>query len=408
MRLLLSFVLACSSPALADAVTDWNAIGCEAVESMNLHPPAANQALAVAHTAMFEAANAITHRYPSGGYGLEAPATADVSAAVATAAYDVLMKLVPARAAALDAAYTGALAKIPDGLPKSEGIAVGRRAATAVVAAHALPDGGAPDDYRPYTSPGVYVPTVIPFATQWPRQRPWRLERADQFRPGAPPELTSEVWARDYEEVRTLGAKSGSMRTEEQTRIAKFWEAIGPSIYHRAVRSVAERPGRDVTRNARLFALVTQGSTDALIAVFEAKYHYDFWRPITAIRNGDIDGNDATGRDATWLPFIDTPMHPEYPCAHCIVSATVGTILQADLHGEAVPVLTSSSPTAGGASRSWTSIEAFEREVAEARILDGVHYRNSTEVGTAMGRKVGAWVVDAFAKDSPPRIPKAP
>jgi hypothetical protein len=144
-----------------------------------------------------------------------------------------------------------------------------------------------------------------------------------------------------------------------------------------------------VTQNARLLAAVTQATDDAMIAVFDAKYQYGFWRPITAIRDGDLDGNAATERDPSWTPFIDTPMHPEYPCAHCIVSGAVGEVLRAEVGGGAMPTLTTTSPTAPGATRSWTKIEDFVAEVAAARIYDGVHYRNSTEVGAAMGRQIG-------------------
>jgi hypothetical protein len=137
----------------------------------------------------------------------------------------------------------------------------------------------------------------------------------------------------------------------------------------------------------------TQASDDALIAIMDAKYHYNFWRPVTAIRNGDTDGNDATERDASWTPLIDTPMHPEYPCAHCVISGAVGTVLQAEVGSAAVPVLSTSSPTAKGATRSWTSTADFMQEVALARIYDGVHYRNSTVVGSAIGKQVGELVV---------------
>ena len=145
-----------------------------------------------------------------------------------------------------------------------------------------------------------------------------------------------------------------------------------------------------MTQNARFFAAAIQASDDAIIAVFDAKYHYGFWRPVTAIRNGDIDGNDATERDPSWLPFIDTPMHPEYPCAHCISAATLGTVLRAEIGSGPMPTLTTSSPTAKGATRSWTKIDDFVQEVSEARICDGVHYRNSTEVANRMGRQIGA------------------
>jgi len=198
------------------------------------------------------------------------------------------------------------------------------------------------------------------------------------------------VWARDYAEIKALGSKSSTRRTAEQTEIARFWESTQPPIYHGVVRSVANVPGREVTQNARLFAAVTQATDDALIAIFDAKYHYNFWRPVTAIRNGDLDGNDATERDSSWTPFIDTPMHPEYPCAHCILSSAVGTVLLAEIGTDPMPTLTTTSVTAKGAERSWTKIDDFMQEVANARIYDGVHYRNSTEVGIAMGRKIGA------------------
>jgi PAP2 superfamily len=179
-------------------------------------------------------------------------------------------------------------------------------------------------------------------------------------------------------------------RTAEQTEIARFWEATLPPIYHGLVRSVATLPGREVTQNARLFMAVTQATDDAHIAILDAKYYYHFWRPVTAIRNGDLDGNDATERELSWVPFIDTPMHPEYPCAHCIVSGTVGTVLHAEIGTGPLPTLTTTSYTAKGTARSWTNLDDFMQEVALARIYDGVHYRTSTEVGTAMGKQIGA------------------
>ena len=223
----------------------------------------------------------------------------------------------------------------------------------------------------------------------------------DQRRPvpaGPPAQLTSEIWARDYNEIKVLGAKNSTARTPEQTAIAKFWEATAPAVYWPVARSIAGAPGRDVTENARLLAVAAMAMDDALIAVFDAKYAYNLWRPITAIRNGDLDGNDATTRDPSWTPFIDTPMHPEYPCAHCIVSASLGAVLQAELGSAPAPKLSSASSTAGGAVRTWTRVEDFVQEVAVARIYDGVHYRYSTEVGSAMGKKIGELAVKSFPR----------
>ncbi|MGH7893970.1 MAG: vanadium-dependent haloperoxidase, partial [Candidatus Binatia bacterium] len=182
-------------------------------------------------------------------------------------------------------------------------------------------------------------------------------------------------------------------RSAEQTEIARFWEFSLPPIYNGVVRSVADMPGREATQNARLFATVAQAMDDAMIGVFEAKYHYNFWRPATAIRNGDLDGHDGTEREASWSPFIDSPMHPEYPSAHSILAGAVGAVLQADIGDGPMPVLTTTSPTAKGAARRWTNVDDFTREVANARIYEGVHYRVSTEVGTAMGRQIGELAV---------------
>jgi hypothetical protein len=162
------------------------------------------------------------------------------------------------------------------------------------------------------------------------------------------------------------------------------------------LRSVAVQPGRDVARNARFFALASQAMDDALIATFDAKYHYHFWRPVTAIRNGDIDGNDATARDAGWLPLIDTPMHPEYPSAHSALAAAVGEVIKAEVGSGATPALVTSSPTAKPGTivtRRWSSVDDFVREVGEARIDGGIHYRVSVDVGARLGQRVGALAV---------------
>jgi hypothetical protein len=390
-------LLACPM-ARADVVTGWNVKACEIVVDARLGPPPANRVLAIVHTAVYEAANAITKRYPASGLKLEAAPGASVDAAIAAANHATLSKLLPSQQAAIDAAYKAALALIADGPAKTDGIAVGDKAAAAILALRADDGAGTAENYQPHTTAGVYVPTVIPAVPQWPQRKPWLMTSATQFRPGPPPKLTSELWARDYNEIKALGGKSSARRTAEQTEIARFWEATLPPIYHGIVLSVANIPGREVTQNARLFAAVTQAMDDALIAVFEAKYHYRFWRPVTAIRNGNIDGNNATERDGSWTPFIDTPMHPEYPCAHCIVSGAVGTVLQAEIGAGPMPTLTTTSPTAKGAARSWTKIDDFMQEVANARIYDGVHYRNSTEVGTAMGKRIGALAVAKYLR----------
>jgi len=363
------------------------------VFAAGLSPPAANRTMAIVQTAVYESVNAITKRYPVDRMAQNATPDASIDAAVAAANRAALIALVPSQRAAIEAAAQKALNRIPDSPAKGAGIALGEQAAKAVVQMCADDGAAAPERYRPVTTAGVYVPTVVTAAPQWPQRRPWVMATPDQFRPGPPPALRSDLWARDYNEIKAVGARDSATRTPAQTEIARFWEATAPTIYYPVVRSVANAPGREVTQNARLLAVAGEAMDDALIAVFDAKYHYMFWRPFTAIRNGDIDGNDATERDAGWLPLIDTPMHPEYPCAHCIVSGAVGAVLMAEIGNGPSPILRSNSPTAPGVERTWNSVDDFVAEVAVARIYDGVHYRNSTEVGTAMGKKVGALAV---------------
>lgn len=391
--LLAAVILAGAPGAYADVVTDANA---KAAEIVSRHPatPISVRMMAIVQVSVFEAANAITARYPAFRVKVTAAPGASIDAAVAAATRTALLKLMPPQQSAIEADYQAALKSVPDGPAKSDGIAVGERAATAVLASCAEDGAMAPNTYRPHTTPGVYVPTVFPAVPHWGKRKPWVLTSGDQFRPGPPPSLSSDTWKRDLAEIKAIGGKTSTQRTPEQTAIAQFWEATAPAVYWPVARSVATAPGRDVTDNARLLALAGMAMDDALISVFDAKYTYNFWRPVTAIRNAEGDA-----RDPAWTPFIDTPMHPEYPCAHCIVSASLGAVLQSEVGSGPSPKLTSASSTAGGAVRTWNSVADFWQEVAVARIYDGVHYRFSAEAGTAMGKKVG----ELAAK----RIPKA-
>jgi hypothetical protein len=353
---------------------------------------------AVVQLSVFEAVNAVTGRYPPQRAKLAPAPGASVDAAVAAATRTALSKLMPGQQAAIDADYQALLASVPDGPAKTAGIALGEQAATAIVAICADDGMVAPDSYRPHTAAGVYVPTTGPAVPHWGKRRPWVMPRGDHFRPGPPPALTSETWARDFNEIKAVGGRTSAQRTPEQTAMAKFWETSAPAVYWPLARNVAGMPGREVTDNARLLALAAMAMDDALIAVFDGKYTYNLWRPVTAIRNGDLDGNRATERDAGWTPFIDTPMHPEYPCAHCIVGASLAAVLEAEIGSGPSPRLGSASSTAGGAVRTWASPAEFAREVAQARIYDGVHYRTSTEVGSAMGKKIGELAVKSIPK----------
>jgi hypothetical protein len=381
--------LAAGDAPAADAVTEWNhRVGGFIAEARMGTPPAV-RVMALVQTAVLDGVLAVTENgtvRPTDGVAIS------VQAAAAAANRATLLALLPTQAAAIEQTYAAALAALPDGAPKSAGLQAGERAAAAVFAQRAEDRGGTPESYRPHTSPGAYVPTAAVAVPQWPARKPWIMSTSSQFRPGAPPAFDAAAWARDYAEVKALGSRTSSLRTAEQTEIGQFWDYSLPPIYWGVVRSVAERPGRDVVGNARLYAAVAQGMDDAMIAVIDAKYHYGFWRPVTAIRNGDIDGNPATDRDPGWVSLIEAPLHPEYPSAHSILAATVGTILQSQILSQPVQ-LSTSSPTARGATRRWSSIEDFIQEVGMSRVYGGIHFRFSNEAGIAMGRELGAQVV---------------
>jgi len=381
-RIAIASVAGLALQARADVITDWNLRSSQIIGTARIGTPPAVRIMAIVQTAAYEAAR-------DAGDG-PAPSAQAVEAAVAAAHRTALTQLLPAQRTAIEAAFSAAVAHIADDRARAGSAAIGERAAQRVLAERAADLPRAAESYRPHTTAGVYVPTVTPAVVTWPQRRPWLLERADQVRPGPPPALNSERWARDYNEVKALGARDSKQRSAEQTAVARFWDYSLPAVYHGVVHSVALQPGRDVLANARLFAAVAQAMDDALIAVFDAKYAYNFWRPGTAIRNGDIDGNEATERDAQWSPLSDVPLHPEYPSAHSILAATVGTLLEAEVAGAPMPTLATSSPTADGATRRWNQVDDFVREVGEARVLEGVHYRNSVEVGEAMGRRIGA------------------
>jgi hypothetical protein len=366
---------AAMASAQADAITDWNVKAGEVVTEAKLGTPPAVRVMAVVQTAAYEAARS-------------AGRDASVEAAIAAAHRATLVKLIPSQQAMVESAYQAALAPLAEGPEKAAGIALGEKAAAAVLGSRA-DDTIAPEAYRPHTTAGTYVPTAAAAAPQWGARRPWLMTGPAQFRPGPPPALDTQAWARDYNEIRFLGAKSSTVRTPAQTEIAKFWEYSLPSIYHGVVRSVANAPDRDVVRNARLFAAVAQAMDDAMIGVFEAKYAYNFWRPTTAVRNGDIDNNPATEREAAWAPLIDSPMHPEYPSGHSILAGAVASVIHADVGNSPMPVLMTSSPTLKGASRKWTSVDDFAREVGDARVYAGIHYRSAVDAGGEMGKQIG-------------------
>jgi hypothetical protein len=390
-------LLSLCSPGRADVVTDWNETASAAGYAAHLTPDWQSRNLAIMHLAMFEAINSIEPRYAPYRARLPVEPGASRDAAAAAAAHLALVRLFPAQAKDLDAALQTSLGSVADGPARENGIRLGEQAAATLLAERASDGSAAPNTYRPFTVPGRYVPTAATASSTWGKVRPFGLKSCDQFRPPAPYSLKSAQWAKDYNEIKALGAKTGSTRTAEQTDIARFWELTGPATTYPVTRQLSAALHVDTLDNARLFALTAMATADAAIAVFDAKYAFEFWRPVTAIRNGDIDGNDATERDAGWESFIATPMHPEYPCAHCVFQGSSTAVLRA-LYGDTVARFTLTSTTAPGISRSFDRLSDLVADVINARVYDGVHFRASGAAGAELGRQIGEYTVQNFLK----------
>jgi hypothetical protein len=397
-RVLVVIALMCpGSGVLADVITDWDQKAIDIV-APRMPSPQAQRIVAIMHAAMFDALNSIERRYQPYLAQLPASPTTSKDAAAAAAAAAVLTRLQPSAEDELKGALAAYLTKLPDTEAKSDGIKLGQGVAGEILEARAHDGADAPDIYRPKTMPGVYVPTQITVASTWPNVSPFALKSPSQFRPEPPLSLGSEQWAADYNEIKDFGGKASTRRSARQTEDARFWLITGPVAYHPIARQLVVSRKMDVMDSARFMALVAMAEADAYIAVMDGKYHYDFWRPITAIRNGNLSGNPAVAPEAGWQPIDNTPMHPEYPCAHCICGAALATVVETLFGTADVAEVTMTSATAPGITHRWTNLWAMTKEVSEARIWAGFHYRFSTRTGEDMGRKVGQYVAQNVLK----------
>src|SRR5688500_18151242 len=323
-------LLASATPAAADPISDWWEFAGR-LSAASQPPPGAGRmpegerAITRVSLAMFEAVNAIDRRYES---YLGIPAgdrNASQHAALATAAYKVLLHNFPTQKTTLDESYAMAMAAITDEAAREAGRLIGEAAALAAQAAGGIDSTVVQVPHRPHTTPGVWTATALPQTEPyWAAFRPWAIPSAMALLPPPPPPLNSERWARDYEEVRRLGGRNSTERTAHQTLIARYRQ--GPDLTP-MLRAVADAPGRSLVQNARMYTLLQMASDDAAQAMIVAKHHYNYWRPITAIRNAEFDGNDATQPAADWVPLLGTPNFPEYPCGHCSVAGAQATIM---------------------------------------------------------------------------------
>ncbi len=380
-------------PASADTICEWmdfagRTIAADASAASAAAPPNQARSQTQVALAMFEAVNAIDRRYRSYLDFSVADAGASQGAAVITAAYRVLHTNHPAQRTSLDENYMLAMAAFTDEASREAGRTVGEAAARAALGVGLVDPALVPVAYRPLTRPGEWSATALPVIEPVSiTYRPWVLPDVEAVRPPPPPALTSARYTRDLDEVRRMGAREGSERSPFQTLMARF--RITPDMMP-SLRLAADAPGRSMVQNARLFALYQMTLDDASMANGAAKLHYNFWRPITSIRNADQDGNDATTRVPDWMPLIATPNHPEYPCGHCTFAAAAATVMEAEVGARpsgGVRVSSRSIPSA--AVQPLASWEEWVTAVSYSRILGGVHYRFSNEAGEAIGREVG-------------------
>jgi len=386
-------------PVSGDPALYWNQVLAGGLAGS---PTVTSRSYAMVSAAIYDAVNATTGKthvqfvkgVPTSG--------GDTRAATAVAARNMLVALNPAKTAEYDAALSASLALVPDGLAKTKGMATGAAIATASLSARAADGSTAPSTYAPTPGIGNWQPTPpagLPAAVpQWADVTPFLLNAPDQFRPSGPPSVGSAAYAAAYNEVMAIGSANSAIRTADQSAAANFWvQAAGAAPWLQAGLGMAETAGLSSIDNARLFALVSTSIADSVIGIWDAKYEYDFWRPITAIRAGDIDGNDLTAGDPLWTPFITTPNHPSYISGHSGVASAGATILQ-DFFGDAHNFCL----TASGLTRCWDSFSDAAQDAADSRLWGGIHWRFDNEAGTALGREVGEYALRSHAFDAVP------
>jgi len=395
-----------SSAARADAVTHWNEIATTVTipSAANLAPPYQSRIFAMTHAAIHDALNAIDRRYKPYALSGRPDRGASPEAAVATAAYGVLVHEIPTQKAILDAEYQAALASIADGEAKTRGVVIGQAAAALILALRSDDGSTAQVPYTPGTEPGDWRPTPPGFlpalAPGWGDVTPFALRIGSQFRPDPSPyfDLTSAAYTCDYNEIKSIGKADGSTRTAEQSEIARFWYESSTIGWNRIARNLAAEQGLDLWSNARLFGLVNLGLADGYISTYEAKYFYNFWRPVTAIRAGDLDGNPRTIADPEWTSFLVTPPIPDNSSGHSVAGAGVAHVLARFFDNDNICFTTTSGAPFPGITRSFTSFSQAAQENADSRVYAGIHFRSACRDGLKQGTKVGRYIFNHFLK----------
>jgi membrane-associated phospholipid phosphatase len=391
-----------TSSASADEVTRWNQIATDASIVANTNPLRESCVFSILHVAIHDAVNAVDSRYePYLPRTSQAPG-ASVEAAIAAAGHDTIVALLPDTKVTCDAALEEMLRTISDDSKKTAGLEVGRAAAAAILAARENDGENRTVQYTPGTKPGDYRPTPPDFKpaaqTHWGSVTPFVLKSSAQFRPGEPPAVNSSRALADIEEVKAIGGSKSVTRTAEQSEIVRFWYESSPQGWTRIAREVAAARQFDVWENARLFALINLAMADGYIANFEAKYYYNYWRPITVIRESG---------DSEWLSYLPTPPVPDYPSGHAAEGAAVATVMARFFNTDFISFsMTSGAPYPGITRKFWSFSEAA-RENGASRILNGIHFSTAVNAGYIQGERIGEWVFEHALRPANPRTTTA-
>lgn len=391
-------VLPLVSSGHADVVTDWNIIAINASAT----PPNSilqSRVLAIVHQAMYDAVRTIGGSRLSYAVDLKAPSGASIDAAVAAAAHGALVKLIPAQRSALDAALNTTLSRIADPRTKADGVEIGAEIANALIAARSNDRSDAVVPFSPTPGIGRYRPTyphnlpaILP---QWGGVAPFVLKGFAELGTNGPPPLNSAEYLRDFEEVKSLGARDSKTRTADQTAAAIFWTVQTAVPWHAAARAAAGARKNSPTENARLFAMLSAATADSQIACFAEKYRNLHWRPITAIREAGTTNVQNLTPDPNWEPLLGTPPHPEYPSTHACFSGAAEAVLQ-EFFGSDVVQVDVTFPPVFGVTRTYRRFSQISEEVNDARVWGGIHFRSADTDGYTLGRKVGKIVVRDF------------
>jgi PAP2 superfamily len=408
--------LVCGSAVSAsDAATDsdnevvnWNKTLLTIVRTQNALPGTihATRDFAILHAAIYDAVNAIDGRHEPYLIRVERVSPhASQKAAAASAAHEVLVELFPSFQTTLDQQLAESLAKLPDGVEKTEGVDLGQAVAQAVVTLR-RDDGSAatPDQYVPGTAPGDYQPTPPNFQKQpnffhWSKVTPFTLRQARQFRPGPPPKLTSAEYTKVFNEVKLVGIAIPNPTTEEQKEhaaIGTFWNGQIQNYWNEITQTAVLAHHLNTASSARVFALVNLALADSVIAFYDAKYTYNFWRPVTAIQKADTDNNPDTVADPNWTPQAGkTAADPSYPGAHATISRAAEFVLNS-VFGRGPFHINVTSEAVPGAIRSFDSFAAIEQEASRSRVFAGQHFQSDEDAGERLGASVADFAVDHF------------